>query len=188
MAEFCSQHARDGMVNVTKRTCCREGCSKVPSFGLAGSRRAEVCSQHAEDEMINLRYGEGKRSATCRSEKSATRPKKVKVEIVAQESNNGRHSRRSRSRESLQSKQAEPSKSSTTGEATVARITGGLVPAQVVRSMTTARVMVFEGGTSVKSEVLVSQNHTCDLTATHLVAASHDGGDRPPSSCAGGGV
>ena len=106
--------------------------------------------------MINLRYGESKNSATCHSEKPATRPKNVKVEVAAQEANNGGYSRRSRSRELRQSKQAEPSKSSTTGEATVALITGGLVPAQVVRSMTTARVMVFEGGTSVKSEVPVS--------------------------------
>ena len=182
-AEFCSKHAGDGMVHVRSKTCCREGCSKRALLGMAGSRKAEFCSQHAGDGMINLRYGEKKRSVTCHFEEPVTRPKMVKVDIGAQESNDGGYSQWTRSREMRQFKQAERSKSSTTRKAKLAGMTGGLVPAQIVRSMTTARVMVFEGGTSVKSEMSVSQNRTCDLTATHLVVtASHDGGDRRPSS------
>ena len=140
-----------------------------------GSRKAEFCSQHAGDGMVNVRYTESKRSATCRFEEPATRPKRVKVEIAAKESNDGGGCfQRSRSRELWQPQQAKPSKSSTTGRAKGARITGGVVPAHVVRSMTTAHVVVLEGGTRVKSEMSMSQIPTSNLTATHLVATSHD--------------
>ena len=112
--------------------------------------------------MINLRYGESKRSASRHFEQPVTRPKKLKVEIAAQESADGGYSQRSRSRELRQSRQTEPSKGTATKRAEVARITGGLVPAQVAQSMTTARVMVFEGGTSVKSEM--SDHRTMGVT------------------------
>ena len=46
-AEYCSQHAPDGMVNFKKRKCKTEGCGKSPSFGVAGSETAEYCAQHA---------------------------------------------------------------------------------------------------------------------------------------------
>ncbi|CAM9522436.1 unnamed protein product [Sphacelaria rigidula] len=53
-AEFCSQHARGGMVNVRFQTCCSEGCSKKPSYGVAGSKNARFSPQHARAGMVNV--------------------------------------------------------------------------------------------------------------------------------------
>ena len=54
-AEYCTQHAPDGMVNVKDRKCIVEGCSKQPSFGVVGTRNAEFCAQHARDGMVNVK-------------------------------------------------------------------------------------------------------------------------------------
>ena len=53
-AQYCTQHALDGMVNVRSRKCRTEGCGKQPSFGVAGTKTIEYCAQHALDGMVNV--------------------------------------------------------------------------------------------------------------------------------------
>ena len=55
MAEYCAQHASDGMVNVESRKCRTEDCGKHPSFGVTGTKTAEYCAQHAPDGMVNVK-------------------------------------------------------------------------------------------------------------------------------------
>ena len=54
-AEYCSQHAPDGVVDVMKSKCKTEGCGKSPSFGVAGSKTVEYCAQHALEGMVNVK-------------------------------------------------------------------------------------------------------------------------------------
>lgn len=35
--EYCSQHEKDGMVNVAIKKCRQQGCTKQPSFGVSGT-------------------------------------------------------------------------------------------------------------------------------------------------------
>eukprot|EP00752_Nemacystus_decipiens_P018332 g16447.t1 len=53
--EFCSQHAKKGMINVNNKRCIQPNCPTIPSFALAGSKKAEFCSQHAMEGMIDVR-------------------------------------------------------------------------------------------------------------------------------------
>ena len=47
-AEFCSQHAAVGMVDVVGRRCS-QGCIKKPSYGIGyGDKKAAYCSKHAK--------------------------------------------------------------------------------------------------------------------------------------------
>ena len=55
MMEYCAQHALEGMVNVHSRSCRTEGCGKVPSFGVAGTRTVEYCAQHAREGMVDFK-------------------------------------------------------------------------------------------------------------------------------------
>ncbi len=50
--EFCSEHKKDGMVNVVNKRCAHAGCTKQPTFGVAGSKKTEFCSQHKKDGMV----------------------------------------------------------------------------------------------------------------------------------------
>ena len=45
----------DGMVNVCSTKCRTEGCGKVPSFGVAGTKTPEYCARHAPDGMVNVK-------------------------------------------------------------------------------------------------------------------------------------
>ena len=62
MAEYCSQHAPGGMVDVLGRKYRTEGCNKQPSFGVAGKKKAEYCARHEPDAMVNVR------NRTCTTE------------------------------------------------------------------------------------------------------------------------
>lgn len=42
------------MVDVRSERCYREGCSKAPSFGLEGSRKARVSLQNAEEGVVEV--------------------------------------------------------------------------------------------------------------------------------------
>ncbi|CAN0446120.1 unnamed protein product, partial [Pylaiella littoralis] len=53
-AEFCSGHAKDGMVDVLSKRCAHLGCTKRPSYGVAGTQTAEFCSGHAKDGMVRV--------------------------------------------------------------------------------------------------------------------------------------
>lgn len=67
-AEFCSQHARAGMVNVKSNACVQEDCSKQPSYGVAGISRREFCVQHARVGMVDVF------SKKCGNEECCKRP------------------------------------------------------------------------------------------------------------------
>ncbi|CAN0352711.1 unnamed protein product, partial [Pylaiella littoralis] len=53
--EFCFGHAKDGMVDVCSKRCNHRGCTKRPSFIVAGTcnKTAGFCSRHAEDGMVD---------------------------------------------------------------------------------------------------------------------------------------
>ncbi|CAN0002452.1 unnamed protein product [Ectocarpus fasciculatus] len=40
--EFCSQYAKQGMVNLVHRRCGHLGCMKQPSYDQSGSKKREV--------------------------------------------------------------------------------------------------------------------------------------------------
>ena len=61
-AEYCAQHAKNGMVNVQSRNCKTEGCGTRPLFGVAGARTAEYCAQHAKYGMVDVQ------NRKCRTE------------------------------------------------------------------------------------------------------------------------
>lgn len=55
MGLFCVQHAETGMVNVINWTeCCRDGCSKYPTYGARGSNNREFCAEHALEGMVDV--------------------------------------------------------------------------------------------------------------------------------------
>ena len=42
------------MVDVWSKTCASDECSRKPSYGVEGSRKAEYCVQHALKGMVNV--------------------------------------------------------------------------------------------------------------------------------------
>ena len=54
MAEYCTQHAPNGMVNVMKKMCRFQGCGKIRAFGVAGTQMVEFCVKHAPYRMVNV--------------------------------------------------------------------------------------------------------------------------------------
>ena len=50
------------------RRCRTEGCGKIPSFGVAGTKTVEYCLQHATDGMVDVK------SRKCRTEGCGKRP------------------------------------------------------------------------------------------------------------------
>ena len=64
---YCGQHALEGMVDVKNRKCRTEGCGKLPSFGVAGTKKTrEYCTQHAVEGMVH--------NKKCRTEGCGKRP------------------------------------------------------------------------------------------------------------------
>ena len=45
-AQYCAQHAKNGMIYVKRSKCRTKGCGKGPSFGVAGTRTAEYCAHN----------------------------------------------------------------------------------------------------------------------------------------------
>ncbi len=67
-AEFCAQHAKDGMIDVRSKRCGHRGCITRPSYGVNGTTKAQFCARHAEEGMVNVR------SKRCGHEGCTTRP------------------------------------------------------------------------------------------------------------------
>lgn len=53
-AQFCSPHARPGMLNIVTKRCGRPACVKAARFGVQGSKKPEFCTSHAMAGMIDL--------------------------------------------------------------------------------------------------------------------------------------
>ena len=51
-AEFCLQHAKEGIVNVKDRNCAQPTCNKRPSHGVKSSKAAEFSAGHAKEGMV----------------------------------------------------------------------------------------------------------------------------------------
>ena len=52
---LCAGHATEGMVDLKHTNevkCTHSGCTKVPSFAVAGSNKKEICAGHARSGMV----------------------------------------------------------------------------------------------------------------------------------------
>ncbi|CAN0000447.1 unnamed protein product [Ectocarpus sp. 6 AP-2014] len=52
--EFCSKHAKKGMVDIRNKRCAHPGCNKHPSYGTGGTTKVVFCSPHAKRGMVDL--------------------------------------------------------------------------------------------------------------------------------------
>ena len=52
---YCSEHKKDGMVNVVSKTCIHEGCKVRPTYNKEGEK-ALYCSEHKKDGMIDVKH------------------------------------------------------------------------------------------------------------------------------------
>ena len=43
-----------GMVDVRKKQCIGDGCTKYANHGLTGSRKPDYCAGHALEGMVNV--------------------------------------------------------------------------------------------------------------------------------------
>ena len=43
------------MVDVCRKKSRTEGCGKLPSYGVAGTKTVEYCAQHAPDGMVDVK-------------------------------------------------------------------------------------------------------------------------------------
>ena len=58
-AKYCAGHAQERMVNVSnKEKCAHLGCTKVPPFGVVGTKRREFCARRAKARIVNLAHNE----------------------------------------------------------------------------------------------------------------------------------
>lgn len=52
-AAFCSNHKREGMVDVTTKRCQEPGCTKRAVCGQPGERPT-FCVEHRKDDMVRI--------------------------------------------------------------------------------------------------------------------------------------
>lgn len=68
LAEFCTEHAVDGMVHMSRMPSCgRPGCARMGRYGVPGSSsrvEAELCDRHADAGMVDLFKAKGKKSCS----------------------------------------------------------------------------------------------------------------------------
>ena len=82
-AEYCLQHAPDGMVNVSSSACRTESCGKRPSFGGAGTKTVEYCAYFASNGMVDACSKDGT-TGTCGKEPSFENANTRTAEYCAQ--------------------------------------------------------------------------------------------------------
>ena len=84
-AEYCRDHAEDGMVDVDTKKCIHHRCIRQPSLGKAGGK-AEYCRDHADDWMVDVTKNRCLNHSTVK--RAARRPRPVEEEtVVAAEAN-----------------------------------------------------------------------------------------------------
>lgn len=54
VADFCSEHAAEGMVSLRTRRCSHDGCSTTASLNVKGSKKAKFCRVIAEPGMVRV--------------------------------------------------------------------------------------------------------------------------------------
>jgi len=53
---YCSEHKKDGMVNVKSKTCKDVGgCKKQPAYNIEGKTIGLYCSEHKKDGMVDVK-------------------------------------------------------------------------------------------------------------------------------------
>lgn len=50
----CKHYAKVDTVDLRRKGCDHEGCSKLPAFGVEGSKAGVLCKQHAVDGMVDV--------------------------------------------------------------------------------------------------------------------------------------
>ena len=84
-AEYCRDHAEDGMVDVDTKKRIHHRCIRQPSLGKAGGK-AEYCRDHADDWMVDVTKNRCLNHSTVK--RAARRPRPVEEEtVVAAEAN-----------------------------------------------------------------------------------------------------
>ena len=68
-AEYCTQHAPEGMVKVYNKKCKTETCSKELSYGVATTKMAQCCTQNASEGMVKV-YNKTCKTKACGKEPS----------------------------------------------------------------------------------------------------------------------
>ena len=53
-ALYCSEHKKDGMVDVKNKTCIEQGCKTQPNFNNPDEKIGLYCSVHKKDGMVNV--------------------------------------------------------------------------------------------------------------------------------------
>jgi len=62
------------MVDVKHKTCCEEGCKKIPNYNVEGETKALYCGQHKREGMVNVI------SKSCKSEWCTTQVQTIKYD------------------------------------------------------------------------------------------------------------
>lgn len=88
-ATMCSEHSRDGMIDVRSKRCSHSNCSTWPSYGMADSNKREMCSQHALYGMINLKKSKKCRHPNCSKRRSFGMAGSQKVEMCSEHARAG---------------------------------------------------------------------------------------------------
>lgn len=52
---FCSEHRKDGMINIIDKHCVYKDCLKYPVYNFIGSKLRLYCYEHKLDGMINIK-------------------------------------------------------------------------------------------------------------------------------------
>ena len=65
---YCSQHKKEGMVNVKDKRCIHKGCKIRPNYNNEGETKGLYCSQHKLEGMVNVK------DKTCIHEGCKIRP------------------------------------------------------------------------------------------------------------------
>jgi hypothetical protein len=46
IVKYCSEHRKDGMVNLKSKKCFEKGCKVIPSYNYKNEKEALFCSKH----------------------------------------------------------------------------------------------------------------------------------------------
>ncbi len=54
-AKFCSNHKKEGMINVVNKSCQYPECKTIPVFNFLGELSAKFCNKHKEEGMVDIK-------------------------------------------------------------------------------------------------------------------------------------
>ena len=53
-ALYCSEHKKEGMIDVTRKKCIHEGCIIRPTYNIESETKALYCFQHKTENMVDV--------------------------------------------------------------------------------------------------------------------------------------